>query len=191
MGLRDDQRQDTRRRLLAAAREQFEAHGFEETGLREVAKAAGVAAGTVFVHFADKKDLLQAALFEDLEAELDRALACGPEALESWVEHVAGAFFDYYAARPRLSRVLLRESLVAEPPWGERFAGQFTRVHTAAVARFEAARARGEVAGDAALFGLAFVSFYTFALMMWVQGHPAPREVVGRLVAQHLRGVRP
>lgn len=192
MGVRDDQREETRRRLLDAAREQFEAHGFEATGLREIAKAAGVAAGTVFVHFADKKDLLHAALFEDLEAQLDRALATGPEGLEPWLVHVAGMFFDYYAARPRLSRVLLRESLVAEPPWGDRFAGQFTRVHGAVVERFEAARGRGEVCGDATVFALAFISFYTFTLMFWVQSaHPNPREIVVRLVAQHLTGVRP
>jgi AcrR family transcriptional regulator len=192
MTTREEQREDTRRRLLAAAREQFEAHGFEATGLREVAKAAGVAAGTVFVHFSDKKDLLHAALFEDLEAELDRALSSGPDGLEPWLLHVAGVFFDYYAARPRLSRVLLRESMVAEGEWGARFAGQFTRVHGAVVARYEAARARGEVVGDAAVFALAFISFYTFALMFWVQtNHPDPRGIVSKLVAQHLSGVRP
>lgn len=192
MGVRDEQREETRRRLLEAARQQFEANGFELTGMRDVAAAAGVAAGTVFVHFADKRDLLHAALFEDLEEQLDRALSTGPDGLEAWLVHVAGAFFDYYAARPALSRVLLRESLVAEPPWGDRFAGQFTRVHGAVVERFEAARARGEVCGDAAIFALAFISFYTFALMFWVQtAHPDPRGIVARLVAQHLQGVRP
>lgn len=189
---RTDRREETRSRLLAVAREAFEAHGFDGTHLRDVATAAGVASGTIFVHFADKRDLLHACLFEDLEAAIEGALASGPDPLEPWLVHVAGAFFDHYGARPTLSRVLLRESLLAVPPWAERFNDQIARVHAAVVARFEAARARGEVAGDGPLFAVAFVSFYTFALLAWVQGaHPAPRELVARLVAAHLAGARP
>ena len=74
MGVRDEQREQTRRRLLAAARGRFEADGFEATRLRDVAADAEVSVGAVFVHFADKCDLLHAALFEDLEEALDRAL---------------------------------------------------------------------------------------------------------------------
>jgi AcrR family transcriptional regulator len=192
VGRRDQQRQDTRQRLLEAARVQFAERGFEATQLRDIAAAAGVATGTVFVHFSDKRDLLHAALFDSLEAALEQALGGGPEGLEPWLSHLAGAFFDHYAAHPTLSRVLLRESLISEPPWSERFTGQLARVHAAVVVRFEAARARGEVTGDAALFAVAFVSFYTFALLAWVQGaHPAPRELVARLVAAHLAGARP
>jgi AcrR family transcriptional regulator len=196
MGRRADQREHTRLRLLEAARAAFEERGFDGTHLRDVARAAGVASGTVFVHFADKRDLLHAALFDDLEAAIDGALDSGPAGLEPWLDHVAGALFGHYAARPRLSRVLLRESLLAEPPWAERFTGQVARVHAAVVARYLAERAESAVAvvsdrteADAALFGVAFASFYTFALLSWVQGaHPQPRELVARLVRQHLAG---
>lgn len=189
---RSDRREETRRRLLAVARDLFESRGFEATHLRDVAGAAGVASGTIFVHFADKHDLLHAALFEDLDETIDRALASGPDAIEPWLDHVTGTLLAYYALRPELSRVLLQQSLVAALPWAERFAAQVGRVHAAVAARFEAAAARGEVAGDAALFGVAFVSFYTFALLAFVQGsHPDPRALVARLVGAHLAGARP
>jgi AcrR family transcriptional regulator len=184
---RTDQRADTRRRLLAAARDLLEARGLEDTHLRDVAAAAGVTAGTVFVHFADKQDLFHAALFDDLEVALDAALATGPAALEPWLDHVTSALVAYYQARPTLSRALLRESLLATPPWSERFAAQVARVHAAVAERFAAERS-----GDPGLFGLAFVSFYTFGLLAWVQNaHPDPRGLVARLVAAHLAGAEP
>jgi AcrR family transcriptional regulator len=189
MSARTQQRLETRRRLLEAARRQFEAQGFEGTALRDLAQEAGVALGTVFVHFHDKRDLLHAALYEDLEQRLAAALSGGPPGLAPWLEHVAQVFFGYYAERPALSRVLLRESLLAEPPWRERFAEQHARVHAEIVARFEAARVRGEVQGDAGLFGLSFLAFLNFTLLWWAnQGHPDPVGVVRRLVAQQLTG---
>jgi AcrR family transcriptional regulator len=185
---RTDQRHATRQRLLAAARSRFEADGFDATHLRDIAADAEVATGTVFVHFADKSDLLHAALFEDLEAAIDAALGSGPAGLEPWLAHFTGALFDHYAARPGLSRVLLRESLVSGPPWAAKFAGQVARVHAAVAARHAAAGAPG----DPALFAVAFVAFYTFGLLAWVQGaHPDPRELVAKLVAQHLHGAVP
>ncbi|MCB9687466.1 MAG: TetR/AcrR family transcriptional regulator [Alphaproteobacteria bacterium] len=192
MGVRDEQRERTRAALLDAARRRFEVDGFEATHLRDVAGDVGLSVGAVFVHFADKRDLLHTALFEDLERALDEALASGPEALEPFLDHVAAAILGYYERRPALSSVLLRESLLAEGVWGERFAAQHARVHAAVVARFEAARARGEVGGDAGLFALSFVSFHTFALLGWVRGAlPDPRGTVGRLVRQQLAGARP
>jgi AcrR family transcriptional regulator len=178
------QREETRQRLLNAARSHFEVHGFESSHLRDIATDAGVALGTVFVHFADKRDLLHAALFEDLETALDRGLHGAPSDLVGFLDHLTGAMFGYYASRPALSRALLRESLLAEPPWNQRFAAQHARVHAAVVAR------AGDDPTEAGLLGIAFLSFFQFALLAWAQGaHPDPRGLVSRLVAQHLRGV--
>src|SRR5262245_60235870 len=45
---------DTRKRIFAAAAELFAVRGFHETTVDEIAKRAGVAKGTFFVHFATK-----------------------------------------------------------------------------------------------------------------------------------------
>ncbi|XXT14782.1 TetR/AcrR family transcriptional regulator [Sorangium sp. So ce429] len=194
-GRRDAQKDATRARILETARDHFERHGFEAASVRAIAADAGVAAGTVLLHFEDKRALLHAALFDDLAATAVEAVSDEePGTLEERLHRLAAAFFGYYARRPALSKTLLRESLFADPPWQARFAEQVGAAHGRVVALFDAARARGEVAqgADAALFGVAFFSFYYFALIAWVQGaHPAPVALVDRLVAQHLCGLRP
>jgi hypothetical protein len=42
------------------------------------------------------------------------------------------------------------------------------------------------------VFGVAYFSFFYFALIAWVQGaHQAPVELVERLLHEHLEGLRP
>jgi AcrR family transcriptional regulator len=189
MGQRAEQKAQTRQRLLAVAREVFEAQGFEAASLRQIAQQAEIAPGTIFVHFQDKYDLLHAALFEDLERTLDAALALpAGQSLAHWLSQLTNQLFAYYEARPTLSRVLLRESLLAEPPWGERFTAQFARVHAVIVVRAET-----EIPDPAerALFAVAYLSFYLFGLLAWAQKtHPAPHQLVAHLTEQHLRGLQ-
>ena len=54
---RDDTR-DKRRAILDAARELFARQGYEETTIAEIARAAGVAVGTVYLYFENKHDIL-------------------------------------------------------------------------------------------------------------------------------------
>lgn len=48
----------TRERLLDAATEAFATKGFHATTTRDIAKAAGVTSGAVYIHFESKEDLL-------------------------------------------------------------------------------------------------------------------------------------
>jgi len=193
-GGRQARKEETRARILEAARGHFEAEGFEGASVRAIGREAGVAAGTVLLHFRDKRDLLHAALFDDLAAVIERAVAPREgEALGSLqqeLERLAGAFFGYYRARPTLSKTLLREALLAESPWRERFTEQVGRVH-AHVARLAArAHEAGELSADVdgAVLGAAFFSFYYFALIAWVQGEMPPEPLFERLLSQHLAG---
>jgi AcrR family transcriptional regulator len=114
-GRRAARKRDTRGRLLAEARRLFAERGYEATTIRDVAAAAGVAAGTVFVHFPDKGALLAETLAEHLEQALGRAYATLPPA-GGWsgIRHVLEALFRSYARHPALSRVLVKETLFAE-----------------------------------------------------------------------------
>ncbi|MEI9931236.1 MAG: helix-turn-helix domain-containing protein [Rhizomicrobium sp.] len=51
---------DKRRLLLDAALDLFESRGFDGVAVSEIAKAAGVATGTVYVYFRDKEALVNA-----------------------------------------------------------------------------------------------------------------------------------
>lgn len=186
------QSEDTRRRILAAARALLLERGFEEMALREVAAAAGVAVGTVFVHFADKHDLMCAALFEDLEAAWAQAAATPPAALEPWLDEVTGAVLAAYTAHPTVARALLREALLADPPWRERFAGLIAQVSAAVEARVQAEQEAGRLhpKASARAFAGAWAAFVTFGLVLWAQGqHPEPRRLIATLCRQQLQGV--
>jgi len=55
-----EESQETRRAIIAAAREAFFAHGVTSTSLEQIAKAAGVTRGAIYWHFADKAELFYA-----------------------------------------------------------------------------------------------------------------------------------
>ena len=189
---REVQKAETRARLLEVARAHFERNGFEASNLRSIASDAQVAVGTVLLHFSDKRDLLHAALFDDLDEVIERAVAEPSSGkLELRLRALVRPFFEYYAARPQLSKTLLREALLAESPWRERFAAQVTKVHAHIAALVEDSKLRSEVRTelDSALFGVAFFSFYYFALIAWVQGTvPAPLPLFERLLSEHMLG---
>ena len=58
-GTRAACRDERRAAILAAALEEFAARGFAATRLDDVARRAGVAKGTIYLHFRDKESLFQ------------------------------------------------------------------------------------------------------------------------------------
>jgi len=193
-GVRATQKAATREAVLEAARNEFEAVGFEAANVRNIAKRADVSAGTVLHHFGEKKELLYAALFDDLEATLDRALARSSGTLEKQASSLGAAVFAYYQKRPALSRTLLKESLFAEGPWAGKFVAQTQRVHVALTEAVKRSVAEGALVPGTSTEAVAaaWLSFFYFALIGWVQGaHGTPLALVEHLFSQHLAGLRP
>ena len=62
----------TRRRLVVAATELFAREGLHRTTSTQIARAAGVAAGTFYLHFPDKQALFRTIAFEALSELRDR-----------------------------------------------------------------------------------------------------------------------
>jgi AcrR family transcriptional regulator len=187
------QKAATRRKILDVARAHLERDGFDGASFRAVAEDAGVAVGTVVLHFGDKKGLLHAALYDDLEDAIGVCLSrgSGGSLLERLTDTFAPAY-AYYERRPALSRTLLESSLFAASPWRERFAGQALRVHARLGALVEEARGRGEIArdADAVVLAASIFSFYYMALIGWAQGQvDAPLPMFAAMADQHLRGV--
>jgi AcrR family transcriptional regulator len=74
---------ETRRRLIAAGTELFARHGLLRTTTTQIARAAGVAAGTFYLHFPDKHALFRDIAFAALgalQSDLNAAhAAAGPD----------------------------------------------------------------------------------------------------------------
>lgn len=94
--------QDSRARLLAAARKLFVERGYHATRPQDVSREAGLGHGTFYLHFADKRACFLAFVDEaraELDAELSKRTA-GATDLTTAVRGSLEAIYDYGAANP-------------------------------------------------------------------------------------------
>lgn len=61
-------KQQTRTKVLAAARRLFSEQGYEGATIRDIAAEAGMSTGAVFANFTDKSDLFREIMIADMEA---------------------------------------------------------------------------------------------------------------------------
>jgi AcrR family transcriptional regulator len=107
LSVRKSQKEATRQRVLDAARELFEAKGFEAATVREIAKLADVSVGSVFTTFASKGDILSQVMADRLDAlyaELDRL---APHLRGSTPDRLRSIFAIHYAFETRRTRLFL------------------------------------------------------------------------------------
>lgn len=127
---RKERSQATHRSVLESARKTLKKRGFTATTIREVARTAGVASGTVMAHFGSKEDLLYEVLHDDINQIANDVLsAVDPkQPIEGVLQFVGGAFLAAYAAEPELYADFLEHSLFARGAWGEQFKKQVEHV---------------------------------------------------------------
>ncbi len=98
----------SRTRILAAARQRFERRGFRATSIAAIARAAGVAVGTIYLYFKNKEQIL-VALFDESNARWiseARGITEGPGGAEERLVRLA------YASNARYERDLLFRSVM-------------------------------------------------------------------------------
>jgi AcrR family transcriptional regulator len=105
-----------REAVLVAASRLFAARGSAAVSIADIAAAAGIAAPSVYTHFASKQELLTAALSRGTESmwlSLHHILrtAAGPS---SALTRAVDAYFSFATANPDLVRLLLTEVLTVE-----------------------------------------------------------------------------
>jgi len=96
----------TKDRLLEAAFEEFSRNGFAGARVDEIAARAGANKALIYQYFGDKEALFQLVLERKMQ-ELARIATDDPDRLHEAV----GEFFDFHAANPDLSRLMLWEAL--------------------------------------------------------------------------------
>lgn len=106
---RDERRRATESRLLGAALAVFRERGYDAATTGEMARVAGVAAGTFYLHFRDKRAAFEALAHRaayDLLVSWRAALRSDMPAAEAVVAGLRLAA-DFWRATPDLARLLL------------------------------------------------------------------------------------
>ncbi len=146
MGVRDIQKQETRDRVLSAARDLFDEVGYEGATIRLVAQRAGVSVGSVFTTFSSKADILSQVMQERLDhlvAEIDAMPLDGP-AFER-VKAIMGVHYRFEMRRPKLFLAHIIAAFTPDLETGVVPFGQTPRTITAAHRALQDGIDRGEI----------------------------------------------
>ena len=167
-------KRDKLERIKRAARKLFGRKGFEATTTREIATAADIGAGTLFLYAGTKEDLLVLLFREDMSRVVADALATMPaRPLLDQVLHLFGAMIALHEKDRGLARVFVRELPFVE----DRRHGVAEMVATqlAGIANLiEQAKSRGELRADVPATRLAHSLFalFFFQLQRWLGSDP-------------------
>lgn len=169
---REQQKEETRKLILEAARSLFQVKGFQDTTVRAIASEAGVGLGTIFTHFRDKEALLVASVVGELEA-FDRRSRLGmPEGggVKEKLLHLGREGLKDWDHRPPFVREVLRQRYF-DPRTEMRKLRELDRgaLETVVVLLREG-QEKGEVRGevDVDLVARAIFSFYLTLVLDWL-----------------------
>ena len=169
---REAAKRETRRIILDAAYDLFEAKGYDKTTMRALAAKAGVGLGTIFQHFPSKEFLMVEAFWTDVGGVVDEAMTTLPEkGLISQLVHISKALYDFYLTRPLLARRLVGVVYQVDGEAYERILANFHEFLTMVGALIEDARAKGELESELNVEDLTFAywSYYysCLFLLLW------------------------
>ncbi len=188
----------TRERIRQAALELFSAIGFDETTTNAIAKRAGVAAGTIFVHASDKADLLFLVMHDQLESVVEARMASVPtRPLLEQLLYVFAGLFEMYSVHPGVAAAFVKHLPGASGPNAQRVSTlTFAFLHRLSLLVANA-QARGEVARDVDPLACARNVFglYFLALLSWISGYSTLEAALDPglkdSLALQIRGFRP
>lgn len=165
-GLRERNKLEKMNRIRSAALELFQAKGYEATTTKEIAEAADVAIGTIFMYANDKRDLLFLIFNDELDGLVDTAFgqvdSRQPLSLQAF--EVFAHFYAAFHQKVILARLLLRELVFFSE--GQQ-AAQYLENRRRIVARLKDmardAAARGSINADSDIERIANTFFYLFS----------------------------
>ncbi len=192
---RERNKRDKQKRILRAARRLFARKGFERATTREIAEAADVGAGTLFLYTGRKEDLLVSIFAEDMRSVIDGAFvkAAAGGLLEQLLR-VFGALIVHHEQDPGLARVFVKELPFVEDR--HHLLGGTMSSLLGGIARLVAqAQAAGELAETVEPAELAdnLFALYVYQLQRWLRGAASPErrnETLRAALALQLEGLK-
>jgi AcrR family transcriptional regulator len=135
---------DKRRAILDAARELFADQGYDETTIAEIARAAGVAVGTVYLYFANKHEI-QIDVCVALKSEIAGVIR-SPAILALPLRQVPRAIIEasFRSSRENMRFMTSYQVEPQSPAEAERLRAASKAVSTALDGYFQGIVARGE-----------------------------------------------
>jgi len=183
--LQQERSRQTRKKLVSAANRLWRAKGFNETTVRDICAAAGVAKGTFYFYFPHKEDLLLELGYATAERAAEEVTS-DPDTAET-TEDLMHTVVTGIARRVGRTPVKLVEQSIIE------LSRSFDRVaqvrstrqdlQTTFTAIFERGQERGEVATDhdAAELAAVLTAVILQGLLLWAQGDVAGRSLEAAL----------
>ena len=109
-------KQQTRIKVLSAARRLFSEQGYEGATIRDIAAAAGMSTGAVFANFTDKSDLFREIMTDDMDALLAAMRDAGERGrnVEDALLQVFMAGYTFYKSRLQLARAAFSVSWTSD-----------------------------------------------------------------------------
>ena len=153
-GLRERQKADRRRRILAAASERFRREGYHAARIEDLAADAEVSVGTVYNYHRTKGDILMALVAMEVEEVLaagEALVADPPRDVEAALLALIGGYYDH--SLTHLSKALWRAAMAlsieaSDTPEGRRYAELDARLCAQVAALLRRLQDRGAVAAE-------------------------------------------
>jgi AcrR family transcriptional regulator len=134
----DEDKEQRRQDILAAALEVFSAKGYHETTMADIARGTGLSYGVVYWYFESKDDLFQELMTLEEQTLRDRISVAVVEAGQSNVgallRTVVRTIFEYFEEHPASTRLLFRDT----PAFGDRFERHLSDMFSRFIADLEA-----------------------------------------------------
>lgn len=166
----------TRERILLAAVACFERKGLDDTTTGEIAAEAGIAVGTLYGHFANKRDILLELLDHSFYRMTDQVIACldperwPPGRERAQVASLIASVFDTRACNPGVQRILW-ERYYRDPEFRQVVQAIESRIRSALVRLLRVLHEQGRLRVD----DLDTAAFLVFTTAEWT----ATRLVLG------------
>jgi AcrR family transcriptional regulator len=176
-------------RIKLAARKLFERKGFAHTSISEIAHAADVGVGTVFLYAASKEQLLILCFRDEVGSSIEQGFRTVPRApLLEQVIHVFNVMIEHHQRNVELARIFVKEVPFAsdDPQRGVREV--MDRFYRQMEGLIRAAQRSGQIRADidSACLANNLFALYIGFLLRWLGGerksleqmHPGLREIL-------------